>query len=64
MVVFGSIHPIKPENIKSANKNTDRPMRIRSDLNIFSEPSLPPFTIPINAEPRLNKITTMIAITI
>ncbi len=39
-------------------------MRALKDLNILSEPFFPPLSIPTSAEPRLNKMTIMIAITI
>ena len=39
-------------------------MRTLKDLNILSEPFFPPLNIPTSAEPRLNKMTIMIAITI
>jgi hypothetical protein len=55
---------MKLANISKVNKNTDKLIRNLKDLNILSEPFSPPLIIPTSAEPRLNKITIMIAITI
>jgi len=55
---------MKLANISIINKNTDKLMRNLKDLNILSEPFSPPLIIPTSAEPRLNKMTIMIAIII
>jgi hypothetical protein len=55
---------MKLANIKKTNKNTDKLMRVLRDLNILSEPFPPPLNIPTSAEPKLNKMTTRIAIII
>jgi hypothetical protein len=55
---------MKLANISRINKNTDKLIRVLKDLNILSEPFAPPLNIPTSAEPRLNKMTTRIAIII
>jgi hypothetical protein len=55
---------MKLANISIINKNTDKLIRNLKDLNILSEPFSPPLIIPTSAEPRLNKMTIMIAIII
>jgi len=55
---------MKLANIRKTNKNTDKLMRALKDLNILSEPPFPPLNMPTSAEPKLNKMTIMIAITI
>jgi len=55
---------MKLANISIINKNTDKLIRNLKDLNILSEPFFPPLIIPTSAEPRLNKMTIMIAIII
>jgi hypothetical protein len=55
---------MKLASIRKTNKNTDKLMRALKDLNILSEPLFPPLNIPTSAEPRLNKMTIMITITI
>ena len=55
---------MKLANISKINKKTDKLMRVLKDLNILSEPFSPPLSIPTSAEPKLNKITIMIAIII
>jgi len=55
---------IRKSRNRKTNKNTDKLMRALKDLNILSEPFFPPLNIPTSAEPRLNKMTIMIAITI
>jgi hypothetical protein len=62
-MLFGSIHPMKLANIRNRNRNTDKLIRALNALNILLEPSLPPLSIPITAEPKLKKINIMIAIT-
>ncbi|SVC73253.1 uncharacterized protein METZ01_LOCUS326107, partial [marine metagenome] len=62
--LLGSIQPMKLANISKINKNTDKLIRNLKDLNILSEPFCPPLIIPTSAEPKLNKMTIMIAITI
>ena len=56
-MLLGSIQPIKLANISNINKKTERLMRILSALNILSEPSFPPLSNPISADPKLKKIT-------
>ena len=55
---------MKLANISITNKNTDKLIRNLKDLNILSEPFCPPLIIPTSAEPKLNKMTIMIAIII
>jgi hypothetical protein len=55
---------MKLANISRINKNTDKLIRVLRDLNILSEPFPPPLNMPTSAEPKLNKITTRIAIII
>jgi hypothetical protein len=49
--------------MSARKRNTDKAVRNLKELNILSEPSCPPLTIPIAAEPKLRKIRTIIAIT-
>jgi len=56
-MLLGSIQPIKLRNISNINKKTERLMRILNALNILSEPSFPPLSNPISADPKLKKIT-------